>query len=253
VQVLQIQDGVDVSVEYSFENNEFTSESQFAIKLAAETSFLQTQIGGFLGALYQSIVGVPWRVGVLNVITEAPPVPTENISSVYSMSSDQTTFAGPTLSIVDARQDRDRDGIKNDVEATACSNENDADTDNDGLPDGIEDLNANGRVDPGETDPCNPDSDGDGLQDGRERGLVTPHPDTDLTVFEGNPEPLLRTDPNNSDSDRDGISDFAEIQAGTNPNDASDPQAGEGPDSDEGIRGLNIILIKAAIDARRSR
>ena len=39
------------------------------------------------------------------------------------------------------------------------------DTDSDGLHDGLEDLNFNGRVDPGETDPTLFDSDGDGIPD----------------------------------------------------------------------------------------
>ncbi len=42
-----------------------------------------------------------------------------------------------------------------------------ADTDGDGLSDGEEDLNHNGRIDPGETDPLNadPDGDNDGITD----------------------------------------------------------------------------------------
>jgi hypothetical protein len=43
-----------------------------------------------------------------------------------------------------------------------------ADSDNDGLADGIEDANHNGIVDPGETDPHNADTDGDGYGDGAE-------------------------------------------------------------------------------------
>ena len=42
------------------------------------------------------------------------------------------------------------------------------DSDNDGLADGIEDVNHNGIVDPGETDPHNDDTDGDGYNDGDE-------------------------------------------------------------------------------------
>ncbi|MGD9101136.1 MAG: carbohydrate-binding domain-containing protein, partial [Anaerolineae bacterium] len=42
------------------------------------------------------------------------------------------------------------------------------DSDGDGLPDWIEDANHNGVVDEGETDPHNPDTDGDGLSDGDE-------------------------------------------------------------------------------------
>ena len=40
------------------------------------------------------------------------------------------------------------------------------DTDKDGLTDNHEDKNGNGKVDPGETDRLNPDTDGDGLKDG---------------------------------------------------------------------------------------
>ena len=50
------------------------------------------------------------------------------------------------------------------------------DSDGDGLLDGIEDRNLNGIFDAGETDPLNPDTDGDGLLDGDEdnnrNGLV---------------------------------------------------------------------------------
>ena len=40
--------------------------------------------------------------------------------------------------------------------------------DDDGIPDGVEDVNHNGVLDSSETNPCDPDSDGDGLQDGME-------------------------------------------------------------------------------------
>jgi hypothetical protein len=40
------------------------------------------------------------------------------------------------------------------------------DSDGDGLPDDVEDPNHNGTVDPGETDPHNPDTNGDGILDG---------------------------------------------------------------------------------------
>lgn len=42
------------------------------------------------------------------------------------------------------------------------------DSDGDGIPDVLEDLNQNCLVDPGETDPYNVDSDGDGIPDGEE-------------------------------------------------------------------------------------
>lgn len=63
--------------------------------------------------------------------------------------------------------DSDGDGISDAIEvASGCLDPFDTDTDDDGIPDGIEDFNRDGIVDLFETDPCNPDSDGDGLCDG---------------------------------------------------------------------------------------
>jgi hypothetical protein len=44
----------------------------------------------------------------------------------------------------------------------------DADFDVDGVPDLVEDLGGDGSLGPGETDPLNPDTDGDGQSDGDE-------------------------------------------------------------------------------------
>ncbi|ATB36096.1 hypothetical protein CYFUS_001510 [Cystobacter fuscus] len=95
------------------------------------------------------------------------------------------------------------------------------DSDSDGLPDSIEDKNHNGTVDPGETDPNNPDTDGDGIMDGVEdaNGNGTVDPD--------------ETDPLNTDSDGDGILDGVED---TNHNGTVDPGETDprNPDSDSG-------------------
>jgi len=50
------------------------------------------------------------------------------------------------------------------------------DRDRDGLPDSQEDVNGNGIVDPGETDPLDPDTDGDGIEDGYDPYPLTPSP-----------------------------------------------------------------------------
>ena len=75
------------------------------------------------------------------------------------------------------------------------------DMDNDGLPDGIEDRDGNGAVDPGETDRLNPDTDGDGVPDGKEDA------NRNGAVDEGETNPL------NPDSDGDGIRDGADFTA----------------------------------------
>jgi hypothetical protein len=85
----------------------------------------------------------------------------------------------------------------------------DADDDEDGLANKLEDINSNGIVDPGETDPINPDTDGDGLMDGAER------------VHNGRVEELInqgfvfaaidRLNPLNPDSDNDCLPDGLEL------------------------------------------
>ena len=67
-------------------------------------------------------------------------------------------------------QDSDQDGLPDQVEQSGenPTDPQNPDSDADSLPDGAEDVNRNGRVDPGETDPNNPDSDGDGVPDAQE-------------------------------------------------------------------------------------
>jgi hypothetical protein len=109
--------------------------------------------------------------------------------------------------------DSDGDGVFDTVEQqSGCMLANDADTDDDGLGDGVEDANANGAVDAGETSPCVADSDGDGLLDGTERGLTAADigADTDPAVFVADADPATTTDPLAADSDRDCIDDGIE-------------------------------------------
>ncbi|MBN2308233.1 MAG: hypothetical protein JXR94_04635, partial [Candidatus Hydrogenedentes bacterium] len=73
------------------------------------------------------------------------------------------------------------------------------DVDGDGLPDGMEDRDRDGVVDPGETDRLRADSDGDGIPDGKEDA------NRNGTVDEAETNPL------NADSDGDGIFDGADV------------------------------------------
>ena len=85
--------------------------------------------------------------------------------------------------------DTDRDGLNDGREMTLGSNALDQDSDDDGLPDGWidtanggrvdcmdgqegEDLNRDGMIGLTESHPMNPDTDGDGMLDGSERGLM---------------------------------------------------------------------------------
>ena len=143
------------------------------------------------------------------------------------------------------------------------------DSDGDGLPDGIEDANANGwvdgdgaplatnaspslgrnwpngRRDPGEvwteTSPTDADSDDDGLSDGSgedmdSNGFITG--DTNNNRIWENGEVWLETDPLNDDTDGDGLPDGWERQFGLNPlDDGSIAFDGSTPDSNNGAAG----------------
>ena len=122
-----------------------------------------------------------------------------------------------------------------------CPFVNDDDSDDDGLQDGYEDDNHDGVVDAtdrdgiwnnytlpangstgqgsGETNPCDPDTDDDGLSDGEEAGLFVPVGGSGSMVVSttaGNTIPAL-----DDDSDNDGLSDYEEVNiTGTDPLDA---------------------------------
>lgn len=78
------------------------------------------------------------------------------------------------------------------------------DSDNEGLPAGVEDLNRNGKWDmeQGETAAYLADSDNDGVSDWYE------------THGDGRYDPVIDTDPLNPDTDKDGIPDGAEDKNG---------------------------------------
>jgi len=101
-----------------------------------------------------------------------------------------------------AGKDSDNDGLTDEEEEINGTDPNNPDTDGDGVPDGKEiDSDGDGIIDDSEiangTDPSNQDSDKDGLTDGEEAEAGT--------------------DPNNKDTDGDGISDSDEIDHGSDP------------------------------------
>ena len=105
--------------------------------------------------------------------------------------------------------DPDEDGLTNADELENRTDPKKADTDEDGLKDGVE-TNTGTFVSGTNTgtDPKNADTDKDGLLDGVETG-------TGELVDKNN----TGTDPNNADTDGDGYADGGEIVGGTDPHD----------------------------------
>ena len=114
----------------------------------------------------------------------------------------------------DVTSDSDKDGIPDVIEAIACSDAYDADSDDDGLQDGLEDSNLNGIKDEKETDPCQPDSDFDGINDYDERMFWGDDWNKD---YDG--DGLINI--LDSDADDDGVKDGREIRMGSDPSDDS--------------------------------
>ena len=104
--------------------------------------------------------------------------------------------------------DSDQDGLTLDQEEMIGTNPDKADSDNDGLIDGLE-------FNQYKTDPLNADSDNDGLSDSEEVKNYTTNPnlyDTDKDgLSDGEEINNYNTDPLRIDTDFDGINDFDEI------------------------------------------
>lgn len=117
----------------------------------------------------------------------------------------QTVIANQTAAAIAGQQDTDGDGLTNQAEAGFNTDPNNADTDRDGLMDGVE-------VNQTRTNPLAPDSDGDALLDGDEvqRKTNPLNPDTDGDGSRDGDEVRLGTDPLKPDTDGDGLGDGAE-------------------------------------------
>ena len=114
--------------------------------------------------------------------------------------------------------DADADGIPDTVErGHRCLLALVQDVDGDGLIDGNEDVNANGIVDPGETDPCDEDTDDDTFLDGVDPCPLEAEDRTDDVFRDGCPGGLGDAGPDLPDTDGDGIVDKIENATCTDP------------------------------------
>ena len=129
--------------------------------------------------------------------------------------------------------DTDGDGLTDDYETLIGTDPLDADSDDDGVIDGLEPSPAEDSDGDGLINALDPDSDNDGLFDGTEMGFDCSDPDTDATAGNCTPDAdagATTTDPLDADTDDGGVSDGSEdtnlngaIDPGeTDPNDPSD-------------------------------
>jgi hypothetical protein len=139
----------------------------------------------------------------------------------------------------DASFDADGDGLTNGEEVTVGLDYEDADSDDDGILDGDEELWGSDTDGDGDVNANDSDSDADGIPDGVEAGVTQPTQDTQRSNFTPDADPETTTDPLSVDSDGDGIPDGDEDE---NRNGRLDP--GETPAN----RDLNVIACDASLE-----
>ncbi len=161
----------------------------------------------------------------------------------YTDEDEEATGPQPTLGEVGSCAgphcvDTDGDGILDPVEViTLGTDPNDADSDDDGVPDGAEPSPGEDSDGDGLINALDPDSDNDGLFDGTELGLDCSNSDTDTGVGACRADAdsgATTTDPLDADTDDGGVDDGNEdfnldgaIDTGE-----TDPTAGHGADDD---------------------
>ncbi|HEY7034047.1 MAG TPA: peptidoglycan DD-metalloendopeptidase family protein [Thermomicrobiales bacterium] len=132
--------------------------------------------------------------------------------------TDPASFPGNAATV-----DSDGDGVNDDQEASLGTDPTNPDSDGDGYPDGAEVSAGSNPTDPASF-PGNTgvDGDGDGLPDSDEtnRGTDPNNPDSDGDgLNDGQEVQSTFTNPLDGDTDHDGIGDADEVNAGTDPND----------------------------------
>ena len=188
------------------------------VQVASDVS--QVTAGLFAHSLFVKTDGTLWAMGYNESGQLGDGTSTDRITPVQVASDVSQVAAGSEHSLflqASEIQDSDNDGLQDSLEESGCTDPNDADTDDDGILDGVEDANHNGVLDAGETDPCDPDTDNDGIQDGTESGLTEADvgSDTDLAVFVPDADSSTTTNPLLADTDGDGVSDGDEDLIGT--------------------------------------
>ncbi len=134
------------------------------------------------------------------------------------------------------------------------------DSDGDGLLDTEEDLDGDGEVDPGETDPNDADSDDDGLDDGLEAEGPTDPRDADSDddglldgVEDADRDGVVdpnETDPSNDDSDGDGLRDGREDADHNGEVDEGETDPRDADSDDDGLDdGLEVTTDTDPLDA----
>jgi uncharacterized protein (TIGR03382 family) len=157
----------------------------------------------------------------------------------YTVSDGNGGTATVTVTVNVGLVDSDDDGIPDDVEEELGLDPQDNDSDDDGVrddEDGLTDTDGDGTV-----DALDADSDNDGLNDGLERGVTAENAPSGTNKsspnFQPDLDPSTTTDPHNPDTDGDGLKDGTEDEnhdgrVGNTESDPNDADTDDGGESD---------------------
>ncbi len=176
----------------------------------------------------------------------------KNLNGVIDQGETDPTEGHGADDLTNPNADSDGDGLSDGLEATLGSDPKDADSDDDGVPDGLEANPADDTDGDGKKNILDSDSDGDGLFDGTELGLPCTNPATDVT--KGNcvadaDNGATKTSMLDADTDRGGVKDGDEdtnhngrIDPGErDPNNPADDNPGCKLDSDCGYGASGLV------------
>ena len=128
--------------------------------------------GNYVAGLDVTLTGVDDGIADNNVAYTIVTAPAASSDGNYNGIDPYDVAVSNTDDDNDPTDDPDGDGLTNEVETTIGTDVNNPDTDGDGIDDGDEDADGDGLTNIEEvllgTDPTNPDTDGDGYSDGEE-------------------------------------------------------------------------------------
>ncbi|WP_376768505.1 hypothetical protein, partial [Nocardioides pelophilus] len=184
------------------------------VNLGLANITLQVGLGTFTDSS-AGAVGTGAQDAVLRVVLHADLLGFDAVDLTLAIGPADVSATAPTGGVECDVVDSDDDGLTDDEEGTIGTDPLDPDTDNDGINDGDEvDGTTNTDYGNAPTDPLDPDSDDDGLTDGEETGTHN-------------------TDPNDPDTDDGGVPDGIEVDVdGTDPLDGTDDLVDDDADND---------------------
>jgi hypothetical protein len=225
---------IDLVDSINFFGFDDVTESLISGDLGAEmqAAGLDAIVGDAIGGLAGAAVADRIAAGFLPIPLLDPEIDTISLT--------ETPTIGSVVFTIDA--DSDDDGLPDGVELAIGTDPFDPDSDDDGLSDGDE-VNVHG------TDPLDADSDDDGLSDGDEVNVHGTDPldaDSDDDGLNDGLEVALGLDPLDADTDDDGIPDGQDTEFIENAINALGDDAFKDSSTGEGLRNAMLHLLENA-------